>query len=167
MAEHHELIGGKLHVYKRENSRFWQCSAYLAGKNRRMTTKEESLSHAKEIAEDWYLELRGKARAGGLTSGPTFKKAADQFLEEYELITQGQRSPLWVKTYEWMLRVYLLPFFGKLALSEITAGKVQDYRCYWTSWQPFFPEDCQHQRSLSLEQSIHCRRYFLLSIYLN
>jgi integrase len=130
MAEHHELMGGKLHVYKRENSSFWQCSAYLAGKNRRMTTKEESLSHAKEIAEDWYLELRGKARGGELTSGPTFRKAADQFLHEYEIITQGQRSPLWVKTYKWMLRVYLLPYFGKMALSEITAGKVQEYRIH-------------------------------------
>jgi integrase len=130
MSEHHELMGGKLHIYKRENSRFWQCSAYLAGKNRRMTTKEESLSHARDIAEDWYLELRGKARGGNLTSGPTFKKAADQFLEEYELITQGQRSPQWVKTYEWMLRVYLLPYFGKMALSEITAGKVQEYRIH-------------------------------------
>jgi hypothetical protein len=43
MSEHHELMGGKLHIYKRENSRFWQCSTYLAGMNRRMTTKEESL----------------------------------------------------------------------------------------------------------------------------
>jgi integrase len=130
MAEQHELMGGKLHIYKRENSRFWQCSAYLAGKNRRMTTKEESLSHAKEIAEDWYLELRGKARGGELTSGPTFKKAAEQFLQEYEIITQGQRSPEWVKTYNWMIRVYLLPYFGKMALSEITAGKVQEYRIH-------------------------------------
>ena len=130
MAEHHELMGGKLHVYKRENSRFWQCSAYLAGKNRRTSTKEESLSHAKELAEDWYLELRGKARSGDLVSGPTFKKAAEQFLAEYETITQGQRSPVWVKTYNWMIRVYLLPYFGKMALSEITAGKVQEYRVH-------------------------------------
>jgi hypothetical protein len=124
MAEHHELMGGKLHVYKRDNSRFWQCSTYLRGKNWRNFTKEESLSHAKEIAEDWYLELRGKARAGALTSGPTFKKAADQFLAEYETITQGQRSPEWVKAYALMLRVYLVPYFGPMALSEITAGKV-------------------------------------------
>jgi integrase len=130
MAEHHELMGGKLHVYKRENSQHWQCSAYLAGKNRRVSTKEESLSHAKEIAEDWYLELRGKARGGELTSGPTFKKAADQFLAEYETITQGQRSPQWVKAYAMMLRVYLVPYFGKMALSEITAGKVQEYRIH-------------------------------------
>jgi len=28
---------------------------YFAGKNRRSRTQEESLSKAKEIAEDWYL----------------------------------------------------------------------------------------------------------------
>ena len=87
--ETHDLMGGKLHVYKRENSRHWQCSTYLAGKNRRKTTKEESLAHAKEIAEDWYLELRGKARAGQLASGPTFKRAVDAFLQEYEPLTVG------------------------------------------------------------------------------
>lgn len=52
-------MGGKLHIYKRENSRHWQRSTYLAGKNWRKTTKEESLVHAKDIAEDWYLELPG------------------------------------------------------------------------------------------------------------
>jgi integrase len=130
MAEHHELMGGKLHVYKRENSNYWQCSAYLGGKNRRISTKEESLSHAKEIAEDWYLELRGKARAGQLTSGPTFKRAADQFLEEYEIITNGQRNKRWVEAYGIMLRVHLVPFFGKLALTEITPGKLQEYRIH-------------------------------------
>lgn len=39
------------------------CSSYFAGKNRPTSTKEESLSKAKEIAEDWYLQLRGKLRA--------------------------------------------------------------------------------------------------------
>jgi integrase len=130
MAEHHVLLGGKLHVYKRPNSSYWQCSAYIAGKNRRTSTKEDSLSHAKEIAEDWYLGLRGKARNNELTSGPTFKKAADQFRLEYEAITEGQRHPRWVASYEWMLRVYLVPYFGKMALSEINAGKVQEYRIH-------------------------------------
>ena len=56
MAEDHQLMGGKLHVYRRENSGNWQCSTYLAGKNWRVSTKEDSLSHAKDFAEDWYLE---------------------------------------------------------------------------------------------------------------
>ena len=60
----HELMGGKLQVYQRGNSRFWQCSASVGGKQRRASTKEESLALAKQIAEDWYLALRGKDRAG-------------------------------------------------------------------------------------------------------
>jgi integrase len=126
--ETHDLMGGKLHVYKRENSRYWQCSTYLAGKNRRMTTKEESLAHAKEIAEDWYLELRGKARAGQLVSGPTFKRAVDAFLQEYEPLTAGQRNAKYIQTQKDRLRVHLVPFFGNRALAEITPGLVQEYR---------------------------------------
>jgi hypothetical protein len=80
MTEQHLLMGGKLHVYKRENSQHWQASTYLAGKNWRKSTKEESLSHAKEIAEDWYLVLRGKARGGQLKIGKTFREAAKHFL---------------------------------------------------------------------------------------
>ena len=97
MTEQHELMGGKLHIYKRENSRFWQCSTYLAGKNRRMTTKEESLSHAKEIAEDWYHRTARQGARRRAQVRPKFNQAAEQFLAEYELITQGQRSPHYVQ----------------------------------------------------------------------
>ncbi|HEY7243184.1 MAG TPA: site-specific integrase [Xanthobacteraceae bacterium] len=128
--ETHDLMGGKVHVYKRDRSRFWQCSTFLAGKNWRVSTKEESLSHAKEIAEDWYLELRGKSRAGQLAAGPKFKKAADLFLQEYETITQGQRSRNWIDTYGWMLRVHIVPFFGNMAVSEINSGTLQEYRIH-------------------------------------
>ncbi len=51
----HALIDGKLHVYKRENSRFWQCSSYLAGRNHRNSTKTDSLERAKVVAEEWYF----------------------------------------------------------------------------------------------------------------
>jgi integrase len=128
MAENHELMDGRLHVYKRDRSRYWQCSAFFRGRNHRHSTKEESLSHAKELAEDWYFELRGKARAGLLKTGRTFKQAADYFMAEYLILIEGERSPRYVATYEWKLRVHLLPFFGSKVLSEITPGLVQQYR---------------------------------------
>jgi len=126
----HDLMGGKLHVYKRENSRHWQCSTYLNGRNRRVSTKEDSLEHAKDFAEDWYLELRGKARAGLLKTEKTFRAAADQFLKEYGIITENQRSPRWVEGHGIRLRLHLVPFFGNLGLSEVTPGKVQEYRVH-------------------------------------
>jgi hypothetical protein len=133
MAEAHELMGGKLHVYKRENSGLWQMSTFLNEKNHRKSTGEDSLSRAKEIAEDWYLELRGKFRAGLLPTKPdgkTFNQAADRFEHEYEVITQGQRSSTYIKSHKERLRVYLRPFFGEKGLSEITSGLVQDYRIF-------------------------------------
>ena len=130
MAEKHEMMGCKLHVYRRENSTHWQCSTYLAGKNWRVSTKEDSLSHAKDFAEDWYLELKGKSRAGEIRVGKTFQQAADKFLAEYEIITAGERSPEYVQGVKDRLRVHLLPFFGKKVLSEITPGLVQEYRIH-------------------------------------
>src|SRR5260370_36795133 len=109
---HHVLMGGKLHVYKRDNSQCWQCSTYLAGRNRRVSTKEESLEHAKDFAEDWYLELRGKHRTGEIKGGKTFRQAAERFIREYEVITQGQRNAKYVEVQEMRINVHLLPFFG-------------------------------------------------------
>jgi len=126
----HDLMGGKLHVYKRDGSRFWQCSAFEAGKNRRATTREDSLARAKQVAEDWYLELRGKLRTGEIKAEKTFKDAAAQFEREYEIITEGQRNPRWVEGHKRRLKIHLIPFFGDMGLSEITPGQVQEYRIH-------------------------------------
>ena len=126
----HTIMGGKVHVYKRENSSVWQCSAYIKGKNRRVSTKESSLSAAKDFAEDWYLDLHGKNRRGELSNEKTFKQAADQFVREYEVLTEGQRSVKYVEGHHIRLRVHLIPFFGKYELSKITGGLVQEYRIY-------------------------------------
>jgi integrase len=130
MAEQYTILGGKVHVYKRPNSDCWQCSSYFAGKNRRASTKEESLSKAKEIAEDWYLQLRGKLRAGEIKTEKTFREASQQFLREYDIITQGERSKGYVRGQHCRSTIHLVPFFGQLGLSEITSGKVQEYRIH-------------------------------------
>jgi integrase len=128
--EQHDLMGGKLHVYKRENSTCWQCATYLAGKNHRVSTKEESLAKAKDFAEDWFLELHGKFKRGEVRNEKTFDTAAAQFLREYEIITQGQRNPDYVEGHKRRLRVHLQPFFGTMGLSQITAGQLQEYRIH-------------------------------------
>jgi len=130
MAEKHVLMGGKLHVYRREDSGAWQCSTYLGGKNWRVTTKEDSLARAKDFAEDWYLGLKGLSKAGQLKVGKTFKQASEVFLNEYEIITAGERNAKYVAGFDLILRVHLLPFFGDKVLSEITPGLTQEYRIH-------------------------------------
>ncbi|HTW30825.1 MAG TPA: hypothetical protein VMD76_04050 [Candidatus Sulfotelmatobacter sp.] len=128
VAETHTILGGKVHVYKRPNSGYWQCATYLGSKNRRTSTKEESLSKAKEIAEDWYLQLRGKLRAGEIKTEKTFREASEQYLREYDVITQGERNKIYVEGQHRRSQIHLVPFFGHMGLSEITAGTVQEYR---------------------------------------
>ena len=127
----HTIFGNRVHIYKRDNSKYWQCSTYLEGRNYRISTKEDSLQHAKEIAEDWYLELRGKYRAGILKqNNKMFAEVAQLFADEYEATTRGHRSPKWVQGHKDRIRLHLLPYFGDMPIADINSGVVQEYRVH-------------------------------------
>jgi integrase len=130
-----KLVIGKytLNLYQRGSSH-WHCSVRINGERFRHATKHDSLIEAKEAAENWFLELRGKARAGTPVlpkkKEKTFAEAAAIFENEYEAITSGHRSPEWVRGHKDRIRLHLNPFFGLLGISEVTAGKVQEYRVH-------------------------------------
>ena len=128
MAEKHSILGGKVHVYMRSGSPIWQCSVYLGGRNHRVSTKEESLASAKDFAEDWFFTLRDKQRHGELLNEKTFRHAAEQFKREYEVLTEGERNTIWVKDHYRRIDLHLMPFLGKMGLSTITSGTVQEYK---------------------------------------
>ena len=54
-AETHKTMGGKVNIYRRENSDNWQCSTFLNGRNWRVSTHEDSLARAKDFAADGYI----------------------------------------------------------------------------------------------------------------
>ncbi|WP_419320573.1 tyrosine-type recombinase/integrase [Caulobacter sp. ErkDOM-E] len=126
----HDLMDGKVQVYRRSGSPYWQCACSVAGQQQRSTTREESLARAKDVASDWYLGLLGKYRSGDLKPGKTFAQVADRFVDEFAIITQGDRSPIYVEGHRKRIKNHLNPFFGKMVVGEITAGTVQDYRVH-------------------------------------
>jgi integrase len=131
----HEILGGKVQLYRRDGS-VWQCSASMAGKQYRATTKKEELSQAEDAAEDWYLELRGKFKRGEVgkleevNGEKTFADAAEQFIREFPIMTEGQRNGQYVEGHERRLRKHLIPFLGDKPLSKVTSGVIQDYRIH-------------------------------------
>lgn len=158
-TETHTLMDGKVHLYKRDNSRFWQCSTYMGGRNHRSSTKEESLTFAKDFAQQWYMAMylhaqqtRQETRIHEMLrkfvtphtaeqptvktarpkkhTGPTFNEAAEKFLSEYLVITQGQRSDKYVHGQALRIKAHLLPFFGDMPVTAINAGTVQEYRVH-------------------------------------
>ncbi len=140
--QNYAVLGGKAYVFKRDDSVYWQAATYLNGRNFRYSTKEKQLHNAIQFAEDWYISLRGRADLGLLPMPQTlepqeevvkekaFREVADQFMKEYSIITEGQRSPRWVEGHAIRLRVHLLPFFGDLPISAVSSGKVQEYRVF-------------------------------------
>jgi len=150
MSERHRVIDSKVYLYRRENSSFWQCAAYLSGRNRRRTTGQANLALAIAFARDWYQDLLAEdrlRRTGRLPMGDavgvprppprkrapgekTFADAAAQFLREYRALVAGERNPAYVASKETVLRLYLLPAFGALPLAEVDAGRIQDYRVH-------------------------------------
>lgn len=128
--EIHRILGDKVRLYRRADGGPWHCSTFLKSKEWRKSTKERSLSRAKDVAEDWYFQLTAKARYGELKSGKTFAEVAKVFEKEYEAITVGRRSPKWVRGHKDRIRLHLLPFFGDKIVSEITSGAAQEYRVH-------------------------------------
>lgn len=154
--ETHNFMDGKVHLYKRDRSRFWQCSTYMDGRNHRVSTKAESLTMAKEFARTWYMatyvdasrrmqhshvakllskfNLSPEATTAPLReravkpAGRIFREAAEKFVAEYGVITQGQRNEKVTEGHTRRINVHLNPFFGDTPLSEINAGLVQEYR---------------------------------------
>ena len=79
MTAHHVVMRGNLNLYKRGDSRFWQCSTYLDGNNRRKSTKEESFERAKDIAEDWFLNLKENSASARQSARKRFAKRPSNF----------------------------------------------------------------------------------------
>lgn len=129
----HEILGGRAYVFRRDRSPYWQAAAFLNGRNYRHSTKQEDLSRAVHDAEEWYITLRGQAASGTLpkpeeAAEPTFREVAEQFMKEYEVMTEGQRSPRWIKGHDIRLRIHLIPYFGDCAISKVDSAKIQEYR---------------------------------------
>lgn len=135
-SQTHPVLGGKAYLYRRSDSQFWQAAAYLQGNNYRTSTKEKFVSDAIFKAEEWYFDLRGQATANILQPPAekkkkiTFADAAEKFITEYSVLTKGERSPKWIEGNAGRLRLHLLPFFGDLALDEVTASTIQEYRVF-------------------------------------
>lgn len=135
MSARHEILGGKVQLYRRDG-RVWHCSATVGGMQYRATTKKEELPQAEDVAEDWYLELRGKFKRGDLgklekvDAETTFAEAAEQFIREFPVITEGQRNAQYVDGHVRRIRKYLIPFFGGKGLSKVTSGLIQEYRIH-------------------------------------
>lgn len=131
----HSLFDDRVQVYRRGTGLTWQCSTRIDGHRFRSSTGEENLDRAMAFAEEWYLDLRGRVRAGVALGTPdkpkapdrTFADAAEDFVREVRVLAASSRSPLYVADLELRLKASILPFFGKLEPRAINRSTAQSY----------------------------------------
>ena len=131
----HEILGGKVQLFLRPRSPFWQCEASIDGHQFRKSTSEESLSQAKDVAEDWYINLKGRAKWGGglpaaKPKGMLFPDAGKRFLDEYVVLTEGERSAKYVEVLRYKIEGPLNEFFEHKVVEEIDDNLVLEYRVH-------------------------------------
>lgn len=127
-----ELRGGRIILHTRADDRhgFWQCRLRLGTDRKlvRRSTRTANIEEAKRTAEEFYDELRYRHLNQKSLTAVTFKQVAAEFLRTVGRDTvEGRlgtgRQCLITGTVE----RYLIPFFGKYNITEITAAHFAEY----------------------------------------
>ena len=59
-----EVLDGKLHVFRRPNTKYWWCGFHVKGLYVRTSTKCAEITAATEAAKQWYFRKQGAMDAG-------------------------------------------------------------------------------------------------------
>lgn len=52
-----EAVGGRVTLYRRKNSRFWQCLCTIRGRTHRVSSRTQDLKEAQRFATLWFIKL--------------------------------------------------------------------------------------------------------------
>jgi integrase len=136
------LRGGRIILHTRADDRhgIWQCRLRLGADRNlvRRSTKTTDIAEAKTTAEELYEDLRYKQQQNRPLNTKTFKQVADDYVRKATRDTvEGRLSKGRLELVIGTLRRYLLPYFGKLAIDDITQtdfAAYDEWRLnYWTT----------------------------------
>jgi integrase len=123
-----KLMDGKLNVYRRPKSSQWQCRFKLAnGKWHSATTNTSDIEQAKIQAIAIYETTRIKINVGLAITTKTFKQIALDELENMRRSINVGTAKTAYRDYEFAINKYLIPFFGKHEVGQITTELVADF----------------------------------------
>jgi len=125
------LLLGELTLFKRPKSRQWQCRFKLPnGQWHAASTNTEDSDLAQTQAIAIYETVKIKISAGLEVTTKIFKQVA---LDEIANMTQATDNKTGKRTYRdytFAINKYLIPFFGKYEISQITNELLADFESW-------------------------------------
>jgi integrase len=126
-----KLLDGKLTVYKRPQSAQWYCRFKLSnGDWHSATTGVDDLAEAKKQAMTLYEVVKIKIENNISLRTKTFKQLANEQIKLLRGVATNRRGARTYKDYLFIWEKYLIPFFGKYPVEEITNELVADFEAW-------------------------------------
>ncbi len=121
------LLDGVVVLYKRSRTRKWQARFKVGNYWKRITTKCIDLDKAKDIALEQYMEHLFKHKHGIPSVSKRFADIARlSVVEMRRKLEAGEGRKIFVD-YVAVTENYLIPFFGKFNIANITYKQVHAY----------------------------------------
>jgi len=116
------ILDGKLHIYRRERSPYWQCGFHHRGVYIRHNTKLTDLAEATEAAKAWYYGKQTEIKHG-IPVAPKkerFEHFAKLAIADYEAMAKaGRTSASYAKAIKVVIDKTLIPYFGNYPLTSV------------------------------------------------
>jgi len=125
------LLRGELTLFKRPNSRQWQCRFKLAnGQWHAASTNTEDVSLAETQAIAIYETVKVKVGAGLSAVTKTFKQVALDEIANMAQATHNKTGKRTYRDYTFAINKYLIPFFGQYEVGRITVEMLADFESW-------------------------------------
>ena len=126
-----KYLDGNLHIYQQSTTKGWYARFYAEGKYKVKSLKETKFRVAKEIAHEWYFELKGKQKQGTPIHGKKFKDVLEEFFAYQEFqVKSGELSKGIAGDYEYRLKGKLAKYFNDFYLQDITYQNLNDFKLH-------------------------------------
>lgn len=128
----HQLIDRELVVFKRDTSAAWYCRYKIDEKWFTATTKEVDLKKAKKAAHQILLKAQILKEQNLPILSKRFRDVANIVLRAMEDRIAAGHTVNSYKQYKRIANDYLIPFFGGMHVTNITADTMKDYDVWRT-----------------------------------
>ena len=121
------IMDGAVKLYRRERSRKWQAAFQIDGQYIRISTGKSDLDEAKQAASDSYLEYKFRQKNGVPVVSKRFSDVAKLCITEMNKQLESGVGKKVYRDYVIVLEKYLIPFFGKMHVTNITYETLQKF----------------------------------------
>lgn len=119
------LLGGKVRLLRHNNNPMLYARASFQGGYVTLRTLETTIRAASQVAEDWYLDLRARARRGEQLHEPLFAALVQEFLSDPSV--KASVSTGTHENYAKKWRV-LEPLLTAVRVSQLTLERLEEIR---------------------------------------